>query len=322
MRTTSLPPEFSSIQSKLNYVQRWTKDEYSSSCPQCGGVPHKDGSLPDRFRLFLNATGKNKIMGWCRHCSYVWFPDSDRKPDPAEFERWRREQIEREQERKREAERAIKLLQSEKLWEQYNQALRDSAYATDIVTSWGIPPVWANLWKIGFISDYTVKSNDGEYHKPAITIPVWQQDGTVGNVKVRVLDPKSSNDRYRKLYRTGQDSPFWTEPKRYEECLLVEGEKKAMVCRTQTPKGLQVVGLPTKTPSKEMLTQFASFKNIYVCLDPDATMDGSLRRLVTELGKFRTRVLLLPAKIDDMIVHNSLPIMDALKYAKKLENIV
>jgi hypothetical protein len=267
--------------------------------------------------MWTNATGKNKVMGWCRHCGYVWFPESDKPMSKDDFDKWRREQIEREEQRKKDAERAIANLQSEKIWETYHQALRKSSYGISTVESWGISRPWAELWKIGFIEDYIVHSKEGEYHRPAISIPVWKMDGSVANVKVRVLDPKSSNDRYRKIYKTGQDSPFWTEPKRYDTCLVVEGEKKAMVCRTKTPKGIQVVGLPTKTPNKEMLNQFNGFKKLYVCLDPDATEDGSLERLVLSLGKFRTNILILPDKIDDMINEHCLDVNDAMKYSKK-----
>lgn len=315
MRTTVLPTEFSSLQSKIDYIRQWTSDEWSSSCPQCGGQPHKDGSYPDRFRMWTNASGKNKVMGWCRRCGYIWFPNNDKPISKEEFDRWRSEQIAREEQRKKEAENAIQLLRSQKIWEQYHLALKQSAYGISVVESWGITRPWAELWKIGFIQDYTVHSKDGEYHKPAISIPVWQMDGSIGNVKVRVIDPKNSNDRYRKVYKTGQDSLFWTEPKRFDTCLLVEGEKKAMVCRTKTIKGIQVVGLPTKTPNIEMLRQLDSFKKMYVCLDPDATEDGSLDRLVKSLGKFRTNVITLPDKIDDMINGNSLNVMDAIKYS-------
>ena len=320
MRQVQLPTEFVGLQSKVNYVQQWTRDEYSSSCPQCGGVPHKNGEFPDRFRLFLNASGKNKIMGWCRHCGYVWFPDNDKPVSKEEFERWRREQVIREEERKAEAERAIALLKSERVWEYYHANVVKYEFAQATLASWGIAQEHADAWKLGFIPDYTVHSKqNGEYHSPAITIPLWQPDWELRNVKVRVLNPKSSADRYRKLYKTGDDGAFWTNPMlKTDVCLMVEGEKKAMVGYAHVPEGVQVVGLPSKTPSKTTLAQFASFKKIYLCLDPDARQDGSINKAVQELGKFRTYVINLPGKVDDMIVHNSLDIIDAMRYAKRI----
>lgn len=318
MMKTALPVEFQGLAGKVDYVQRWTKDEYSSSCPQCGGVPHRDGSYPDRFRLFLNASGKNKIIGWCRSCGYVWFPDRDNPVSKEDFEKWRQEQLAREQQRKREAERAIQLLQSEKIWEAYHGKL--NPWAIETIGSWGITKDFADYWQLGLIPDYVVHSASGEYHSPAISIPVWQPGWKVSNVKVRVLNPRSGGDRYRKLYKTGQDQPFvaWPDLKS-DVCFIAEGEKKAMVVAEWADRGMQVMGVPTKTPSTEMLAKFDSFKKLILCLDPDARKDGSLVRMVSALGKFRTNVLTLPGKVDDMISQHGLDIMDALRYARPLE---
>ena len=320
MRVTDLPTQFNSLQSKINYIQQWGREEWSASCPQCGGAPHSgDGSLPDRFRMWTNASGKNKVMGWCRKCGYLWFPDSDRPPCPEDLEKWRREQIVREEQRKRDAERAIELLNSERIWEQYHENVSRYTFARDTIRSWGIPDEFADAWKIGFVPDFTVHSKKyGEYYSPAVTIPVWQPGWQVKNVKVRVLNPKDMGDRYRKVYKTGEDGAFWTNPSlESDTCLVVEGEKKAMVCSVWRPENMQVIGLPTKSPSRELLAQFAKFKSIYLCLDPDAQSD--LGKLVKTLGKFRTKVLTLPGKIDDMIVNNSLNLREALKYAKRME---
>lgn len=319
-KNVTLPMEFVSLSSKVDYIQQWTRDEWSSSCPQCGGVPHKDGTYPDRFRMWTNANGKNKVLGWCRHCNYLWFPDKERPISAEDFEKWRKEQIEREETRKREAERALELLRSQRIWEVYNANLDKYNFAVETIESWGIPRRFADAWKLGFIPDYTVHSKDGEYHSPAITIPVWQPDWEIGNIKVRVLNPRNGSDRYRKLYKTGIDSAFWTYPSlKTDTCLIVEGEKKAMVCSVYTDPSIQVVGLPTKTPSKSLLAEFAGFKKLFVCLDPDARDDGSLSNVVRELGKFKTFVTNLPDKVDDMIVKHALNINDVLKYAKKME---
>src|SRR5688500_5524808 len=145
MRDTTLPNEFVGLQGKVNYVQQVSKDEYSSSCPQCGGEPRRN-EFPDRFRLFLNARGQNKIMGWCRRCSYIWFPDTSRVINPAEMEQWRKEQLVREEERKRSAERAIEILKSEKIWLKYNEMLGELGKIT--LKEWGIREDWANFWRL------------------------------------------------------------------------------------------------------------------------------------------------------------------------------
>ena len=320
MRKAMLPPEFAQLAGKVDYIQQASSDEWSSSCPNCGGSPHSNGEYPDRFRMFTNARGKNKVMGWCRNCSYVWLPDRERAPDPREFEKWRLEQIKREEERKREAEKAISLLKSQKIWEYYQTQVNE--WGKEVMTSWGITPEYAEYWKLGMIHDYTVWSDGDSYHSPAISIPVWGYGWDVKNVKVRVLNPKSGKDRYRALYKVGTDHPFiaWPELKA-DRCIVVEGEKKAMVVAEFAAHDIQVVGLPSKTPSPECLQILEKFDKIELCLDPDAEIEAKngvspLNRMVGLLGKERTGVLRLPGKVDDLIVYHQLDIMDALRYTK------
>jgi len=321
MRDAALPVEFSALLGRVSNVNRVSSAEWSSSCPQCGGAPHKDGSYPDRFRMWTKANGKNKVMGWCRRCSYVWFPTFEKPMSKEEFEAWRKEQLAIERERKLAAERAIALLQSQKIWVQYHSRL--NTWAIETLTGWGISPKWQEYWQLGLMEDYTVHGKE-EYHSPAITIPVWQLGGAVSNVKLRVLNPKNSNDRYRSLYKTGEGQPFvaWNRTK-FDDCLIVEGEKKAMVTAIHSKRDVQIIGVPTKTPSKEMLQKFSMYGKIYLCLDPDASQEekgiNALTRMANMLGRERVAVIKLPGKIDDLIVQHGLNVSSALKYAKKLE---
>lgn len=325
MRESILPPEFQFLNGKVHYVQQVTHNEWSSSCPQCGGTIHKGGEFPDRFRMWTNARGKNKVLGWCRHCSCVWFPDSDKPMDPREFERWRQEQLEREERIRKEAEIAIAHLRSERIWEYYNKQLNDWSLSV-IQEQWGIDKNGIDYWELGMVADYTVHTKEGDYHSPGITIPLWQQDGGVANVKVRVLNPRTSADRYRSLYKVGGGFLFtaWRGIE-HKQCLIVEGEKKAMVCAKNLGyEAMQVVGVPTKTPNLGMLKQLDRFERLVVCLDPDAAVKDEegrspLGRMVDALGRERVAVLRLPYKIDDMIVENGLEIKDALRGARQLE---
>lgn len=323
MREDTLPVEFSPLSGKVQYVRRVTANEYSGSCPQCGGVPHQNGEFPDRFRMWTNATGKNKIMGWCRHCSYLWFPDTERAMKPHEFAQWRKDALEAEKRRKAEAEKAIQLLRSEKIWELYNHKLHEFSYAQDVLKSWGIRQDWADYWKLGFHPDYKCyNKQDGEYFTPAITIPIWQHDWDMRNIKVRTLNPKNSSDRYRALYKVGHDFPFVALPGlKNDTCLVVEGEKKAMVCAEWSDSKFQVIGVPSKAPSADALQVLDRYGKLIVCLDPDAAKveqngKSPLRRFVEMVGSERVMVLNLPGKVDDMIVENGLKLHEALKYTK------
>lgn len=322
MRESMVPPEFMALSGKISHVRKVSTYEWSSSCPNCGGSQHKNGDFPDRFRMFLNAHGKNKIMGWCRQCSYTWFPDKEHFPNPDEFERWRKEQLAREQERKREAEEAIRLLKSQKIWEYYHKQIND--WGWQIIESWGITKEYAEYWQLGMIPDYTVWSGSESYHSPAISIPVWNEGWDVKNVKVRVLNPKESHDRYRSLYKVGWDFPFVAYPDlKTDHCLVVEGEKKAMVCAEFTGQAVQVVGVPSKTPSEECLKILEKFGKITLCLDPDAYKTDKkgvspIARMAHLIGKDRVGIMSLPAKVDDLIVYHNLDILDAMRYTKKI----
>jgi hypothetical protein len=320
MRNDTLPIEFSALNGKVNYIQRVTAGEWSSSCPECGGIPHQNGEFPDRFRMWTQATGKNRVMGWCRHCSYIWFPDSDRPMKPHEFEQWRKDAEIAEKRRKAEAEKALSLLRSEKIWDFYHAKLND--WSLEVLQSWGIRKDWADYWKLGFFPDYKCYGKEDPYFTPAITIPIWQHDFKMSNIKVRTLNPKSDDDRYRSLYKTGASMPFVALPGlKCDTVLVVEGEKKAMVTAQWSGDKFQVVGVPTKTPSAESLKMLDRYNKVVVCLDPDAKVgdNSPLKRLVSLLGPDRVLNVDLPGKIDDLIVQNGLNIHNALKYAKKLE---
>ena len=70
-REHPLPPHWAVLAGKVDYVQRVSNTEYSSSCPQCGGTPHPNGELPDRCRLFVD---EHPTL-FCRKCGLVAYPD-------------------------------------------------------------------------------------------------------------------------------------------------------------------------------------------------------------------------------------------------------
>lgn len=323
MKSSALPAEFQQLAGQVNYVRQVAREEFSSSCPKCGGTPHRNGEWPDRFRMFLNARGKNKVLGWCRHCGFVWFPSRGTPFTREEMEAWRKEQIAREEERKRAAEEALKRLRSESLWTQYHNAM--TAWAYSVVASWGIRKEWADHWRLGFLADYTVFSKqNGTYHSPAISIPLWQYgQKTPANIKLRVLNPRGQSDRYRAVYKVGGDHTFvsfnWLKT---DTCVLVEGEKKAMVVAQGSKQRYQVIGVPSKTPSLTVLKSLDSYGHIVVCLDPDASEESNgtspLKRMVQELGPDRTSVLMLNDKVDDMI-NRGMDFNAAMRHTKRLE---
>ena len=314
-REASLPVQFQALSSKVHYVRRKTANEYSSSCPKCGGVVHQDGSPPDRFVMWI--VSKHGLpLGFCRACGYIWTPKNERPPSREEFEQWRRQQIAIETQRKEEAERAIALLRSEKIWEFYHN--NQGEYGAEFWLGRGINQQWQEHWKLGMYGNYHLAP---DYSSPAATIPIWQEDGEVSNVKLRVVKPRDNTERYRSLYKTGQANLFFALPATDTKCLVVEGEIKAMVCAMYTSSDMQIIGLPSKTPEKAALTALDKYGAVVVALDPDARIEdkqgvNAERELIDFLGKKRCSYIHLPGKLDDLILKHGLNLEAAIKVAK------
>lgn len=307
-----LPSEFAPLMGRIANIRKVTATEWSSSCPECGGN--------DRFRMFTNASGRNKIFGWCRRCSFIWSPKREKSLSPAEFEQWRKQQIVEETRKKEEAEHALKNLRSEKIWEFYHANRGD--YGVEFWQSRGIPKDWQDYWKLGMNGNYKVSQ---DYMSPAATIPMWYEDWGIENVKLRVLKPRDESERYRAVYKTGLKPRFFTARPdlKTERALVVEGEIKAMVCATQKGMDMQVIGLPSATPDATALAELKKYEVVYLCLDPDArvnTLGGKNpltpeKRVLDIVGKDRCRLIHLHGKVDDLILGYGLSIESAIKVA-------
>ncbi len=331
MRQDVLPPEFESISNLVNYVVKRTQNEWSSSCPKCGGSVHKNGEQPDRFRMWVRSK-YGTPLGWCRSCGYAWSPSQDRKPTKEEIEAWQKQQIEVEKERLAAAERALELLQKEKMWEKFY--IQNNDYSKNIFRERGIADSWIEYLKLGLVPDYTVKSRtDGEwdyYHSPAISIPIWNVGGVVQNIKLRVTNPRRSNDRYRNWYEAGQSYlyvPLYDLPLT-GTCVLVEGEFKSVVMeQTLDDINFRVVGVQSKTPGQNVFDQLKDFEIVYIWLDPDSFVvecDGNgkpretaVERMVRLVGKERARIVQCPVKSDDGIISGNVDPKKYLAMARK-----
>lgn len=243
---------------------------------------------------------------------------------PEQFEKWRQEQIIVEEERKRQAEHALKLLRSEKIWEFYH--LNRGEYGIEFWQKRGIPQEWQDYWKLGMFGDYAVAP---DYHSPAATIPMWHENWEIDNVKLRVLKPRDDSERYRAIYKTGlKPQPFVAFPDlTFKSALVVEGEIKAMVCAAYKTREMQVIGLPSATPDASALTKLRDYDTIFLCLDPDARVKGlggknpitPEKRLIDIVGSERIRLVHLHDKVDDLILKYGLNIDSAVKVAKQCQ---
>lgn len=319
MREDILPIQFVELTTRIHYVKRRTANEFSSSCPECGGQPHQDGSMPDRFRMWV--VSKHGIpLGWCRHCNYVWTPARERKPSNEEIEQWRQEQIRIETAKKEAAERALEMLQNERLWEKFYD--QNGQMSLQAFRNWGISESWIDYLRLGFKPDYYVNSETGGYYSPAASIPVWFVGGIIQNIKMRVLQPHNDNDRYRNIYKTGEQYlfvPMYDIPLQGAG-VIVEGEKKAIVLEQNLDDmNTRVVGLQSKKPDPRLFEHMKDLDPVYIWLDPDAFYEDDKSgetavQYVTRLvGKERARIVQSPVKVDDGI---NMYDMDPRKYLK------
>lgn len=326
MRESLLPPEFESLD--VHYVrERIRGKEWSSSCPKCGGEPHKGGDWPDRFRMWP----KSKIgipFGWCRICNFKWTPEREYKSDPMKIEQWRQARIVEEIRIRDEAQRAIELLTNEHHWRDYYDYLDSHDVAKDTWAQAGIiyPIYWLN-WNLGYDPAHHFWYDSGEGWKehvtPTMTIPVRNLDGKIINIKHRLLNPQPDGTKYRMEYRTNTEPCFITnfendQPKYTKTIILVEGEKKAGVVFITLDMNIQVIGLP-KSPSDEMMEGLASRADrVFQIIDPDVT-DTSRQAAIFK----NYRVMRPPEKIDDMIINYGLQkehIISRLKYAERINS--
>lgn len=285
-RESSLPPIFAEYAGTARFVQRVSDHEYSSSCPKCGGDVHADHTWPDRCRWFVD----EKPLGWCRRCSALFFPDGAKSTmTPQAFQDWRVQQIEREEARKRSAERALAHLRSDRAWVRYYEAR--GMEGTRFWTWRGVPEAFQDIWQLGFCPGHSA------------TIPLFDHDWQVLNIKHRLLSTNDAGMKYR-YEITGQGQPpFLCLPDAAlsGHMVAVEGEIKAMVMfsRLDDPN-VVMVGLPGASPSAAVLAQIGAAETITLVMDPGA--EEQAERIADKLGRERCRVLIPAGKVDDLIL--------------------
>lgn len=306
MKQDILPPVFGELRNQVSNVRKKSQNEYSSSCPQCGG--------DDRFVIFV--VGKGGFpFAFCRQDpSHRWYPAKDHKLSQSEVEEFRRNQIEVERSRIEAARRTIEILQNDRMWEFFYGQNND--WSRETFRKWGIADSWIDYLQLGLIADYTVKNLDGAYHSPAFTIPVWGAGSVVQNIKLRLANPQSPRDRYRNFYKTGQSFlfvPLHDLPLQ-GKCVLVEGEKKAIVLeQTLDDVNYRVVGIQSKMPDPLLFKQLRDFEAVYIWLDPDAfrkeskSEESAVEYVSRIVGKERSVIVDCPVKLDDGIIQGMNP---------------
>lgn len=296
MKEAQLPPEWAILEGTVSYVQRVSDKEYCCSCPTCGGQPHASGEWPDRCRLFL---GERPRL-WCRRCGLVAFPDQFgdsrfQRPSAEELKRFREQREAEAQAKLRSAQRELQLLRDTHLWESYHDALGQAG------RQWwrgrGIPDDYQNFWGFGWCSE-----------RNAASIPLFGYGWTFENIKYRLCDESKGKYRY---HVSGLSAPlFLCDPDRAIEghVIAVEGElKSAVLAITLDDPRACIVGIPGLNPSPHITATLAQAERVTLILDPGSDRVGHdgwspMGRIVQAIGRSNCRVLILPGKIDDILI--------------------
>ena len=264
--------------------------EWHSPCPFC-----REGR--DRFIIFGNGAT------YCRVCgSKGWLDDDHRdwKPDPLKVQlvSERTEKLERErQERLAAWQRAYRdgYVQG---WHDAMQEQHRAYWRSEGIPDWAI-----DGYKLGFCSGKEIAVEHAEVVLPAYTIPIYNPTThAIVNIQYRLLEPPPGVGKYRQEYGLPAAS-FYAADKVEGDAIVVEGAKKAIVLFQTLERTMQVVGLPSNSPSEHLIRELETFTRLYLILDPHS--HSQVDRIVRLLHP-RVRVVTMATKPDDAIVHYGL----------------
>lgn len=315
MNGEPLPVEFQALEGRVDYVQRVNENEYHSSCPNCGGEPHADGSWPDRFVMWIYSR-RGTPFGMClRQCGYRWSPDkADANWTPEERAEFERKRAEREaewlaKEVARLEEFCVKV-EEQQVFQRCHEQMSEAG-----IMWWElnrrIPREWQSYLKLGEMNNYPVKNRLTTYRRTAYTIPIFGLSCRAENITLRVDNPMDSNDRYRRLYKTNMQHiyhPAGEKPK--NKVVLMEGEIKAMTGAIYSRFDGTFLGVQSKSPERRILKMLDFAEVVYVAFDPDAYIPHpktgriAVLEVAKQIGLERTRLVIPPRdmKFDDAIL--------------------
>ena len=335
MRHQSLPSILEKAVGHLGHLQYHGGGEWSSECLKCRDYGHVGNDPPDRMRIWDE--DRRRRLGprmWCRRCGFFAFADElvdvpVGSPSPeaiaaAEEERTRLAKLEIERQQNK-----IQMIEDAAFWRAWHESMGDSE--RELWHRQGIPDYFIDYYKLGYTTHHTYYHNGQEWVSPAMTIPHYGNEWHLTNIQYRLTQPANGAGKYRQTAGLPA-AMFLTEPEQEltGATMIVEGAKKGIISYMHLapdPLGfpLNIVAIPSKTPSSDMLEQLADCEPIYLALDPDAyeptrTPNGWQPPAAERVGqKLGDRVLYVhfPAKPDDLVVKYGLNRTDLVKYLKR-----
>lgn len=289
---------------------------WRSTCPLHGGhndtgfaIYQKDGR--QLWTCFSGECGGGDaisfVMAWQgldfkRACGFL---GGDILSDPQEMTRLANERAERAKQEldkaiaKAEAARAE--LQAAQVHLYYHEHMPECSHKNWLDR--GLNDTDIGFWYLGGKADFVI---GGNYHTPTLTIPIFDTERHLLNVKHRLLNPnpQKPNDKYRpEREGLGPFPPFLAVPEMGfdgETILVLEGEIKALVTWARCGNiDTQCIGVPGRSNYAPLVEKLFG-KNVVVVPDPGAEKDA-----VAFAKQVHGRVLLLPDKIDDLVVRNN-----------------
>ena len=291
-----------------------TGDEFSSSCPQCGGG-RGGNDLSDSFRMWERQGQASSF--WCRRCGYQGFTDDNQpnqKPDPArilELEEIRQREATKEEQR---LKNLICDLREKAYWQGWHDAMGESQ--RQLWRNEGIHDEFQAYWQLGYKAEYRGRG----FVSPAMTIPHFNDEWEALTIQYRLLSPPTPSDKYR--FQAGLHSALWQADPSTEiknSVIVCEGMKKAAVTFIElVARGngrFCIVSVPSKMPSQELIDVLNNADPLYIVLDPDAFTGRkpAINRFAKMVAAPK-RIVKLPVKADDFFtLHGGMPI-DFINY--------
>lgn len=285
------------------------------ACPIHGGanengfsIYHKDGR--DLWACFTGDCGGGDVIdfvqkwrGWDfkQSCEFL---GGSVQSDPVEMKRLADERMERArielEQKQAQYEAARRELQFAEKHLLYHNTM--GAWARGMWMTAGLDEGMQDFFTLGACEDFVI--NDG-YHTPTLTIPIFDEQRNLLNIKHRLVKPQKENDKYRpERAGLGAFPPFLAIPEMgFDGGLIIvtEGEKKAMVTWASLNEAdIQVIGVPGRTQFKNIADKLKS-KNVIVIPDPGAERDAY------DFAKsVQARYLPIGEKIDDYIIETGI----------------
>jgi hypothetical protein len=204
-----------------------------------------------------------------------------------------------EAKKRSEYSQALAELWAAKSWERYYQNLDTNLQARKIWRYKGIPDDWQNYWKLGYCPEFSYYTDDVKYTSPSLTIPIFTENYTPGNIRHRILNPHDPNDKYRPDKPGLKALPFIADVngKDHECNLIVEGEIKAMVSYIWLDSDKwQIYGIPGKRNYRELCEKLKG-RRAWILFDPDAQEQAQDAAKI--IG--RARIVDIQMKVDDAL---------------------